>query len=1075
MKKLILFLAVFLMLSFVQAGTGSFHWQALGNVAMDGTIQSTNPSIGVGCEQISDGTACVSLTKKYLGNFDSRDSLHAVFESSGKIYYSNFNWTNNSWRTPIIISGSIANASTPSIAVGEDNKPYATFVGGSTPTKEIYFNSCAGTTTIECSSIANWLPAPENVSLTATADSFSSKIDIGPNLIPIIVWVDGTHQDDITGGGTYPNGNCTSENPVGTEQTQIHVKKRINLATWGDMKGRLSTETCGGGAGILSTYSCDGWLQEYPMNKTYIYNSDTNQAEIDSLNLGDFQRCNKLYAKKIPDIDVNKSNTVNIVFENERLGAPLDSWTVHAEWNSTNQYWAGFTETIPPIAIPQVQDIFYDYADAVQIGSPVVATSIDSNSSGHIFVGVLRTNAFPQTCINSGDPGNWTDTTDYDWLVRASQPGFNPNLPIGQRWDAFRAYLPNFEGTVECFYNNQIQQNNFRLLDTKISPNNSRTENPNHVYYSIFEKETAIQSGFDGIVREWDGHKKFNSLNKQYNTIEPLTSMDILTTSLGIGQTDGNVFLIFGLDKANDDINVTKWNKDLDSAKWIQAEDFLSIAPPGLPNVPGYTFNPCYAEDYNCSFNPITEPASTCNGINYPVQIKPTCSQTPFNLQTTDTPITTLCYQATNDKLTGFDSITTQNVDRAYCSIVEPFATVIPLSIQPGEYYFSMNIGYPKFDIGNGDEGVRNYLVRIWGDNSSILMLIPTDPAPNIITGIQQKFFSFTIPDFKVAVSTNSYVSFEATDNSVLIDRFRFDSVKPEFTEGYFTFPNFGIKNVSTNTPVVVGQDIDFSIEWQKNLFEDLTIYVCSKNDLTECKNNTLGIFYPTDELYCDPITAGSSGVDTGTSNCQFTTNEAKAHDYFIFGCTITSGLEYCTSPAIGSFKVRGEGDLDVDILAVLNVKLDPNQSTYSFDDSINVKDSEIKNYEPTAKTADITITLFNPSTGIVIEKKVFASQTIPIGTTTIGNILGTDIIFDLTSYDSPPLTEDLHSIRISLSPAPGENVLGNNSKTAQFALTRTGGPRPVAVPETNILLLPIILAIVLLIVNSNHFFKNRS
>ena len=66
----------------------------------------------------------------------------------------------------------------------------------------------------------------------------------------------------------------------------------------------------------------------------------------------------------------------------------------------------------------------------------------------------------------------------------------------------------------------------------------------------------------------------------------------------------------------------------------------------------------------------------------------------------------------------------------------------------------------------------------------------------------------------------------------------------------------------------------------------------------------------------------------------------------------------------------------------------------------------------------------------------------------------------------NPKLTEEVHSIRISISPAPGENVLGNNSKTVQFALTERG-IQSVAVPETNYLLLPIIVLIVLLIINS--------
>lgn len=1031
MKKNIILLALFLLFfSFVQAGTGSFHWQPVGvpnltdkiDVGSIGTPK--NPSIAVGCEDISTGTACTTLTRIK----DSRDSIQIVFEAGNAIYYTNFNYAANpnAWRTPIKISKLISDSVMPNIVVGNDNKPYVVW-NNNAADSEIFFTTCTKDTVQECANLSNWI-LPENVSNTPASPpdfngSFNARIGIGPNLVPIVVWVDESR--------------CNYDNK------QIHVKKRNAINDWVDMNGKTSTEMCG-------TLPCDGWILDYPSN-----------------NSKDLRQCNALgYTKKAPDIVVDNSNVAHIAFENQNLDSN-NSWIPHIQWDGSK--WVGFTENLKPSDVTSAvfDENFLNFGDLIQGGNNAIAVGIDINSSGNVFASMYR-----QNC--AFDPAT-NDSNHYQLLVRARNPGFG----LGGKWGAFNVYLPAFEGEIQCFDKLRLDlSNSFRLLDTKISSNNSRTENPNHVYYSFYARGFASPGGGGGpilgeyysIVREWDGWKKFNSLNNEVIAVVPPSGVvSSMTVSLGMGKTDGNIFLVFGVDNGNngtiEGISIAKWEKDLDSSKWIQAESTLNTAPPALPNIgvggAPYTFPSNETQEYFCSFDQVYSEA------------KPTCNKSPFNMAASLSNSRTECKQASNDIYKDNELMVTQNVDRAYCKLMEePLTLAIPPSVKEGPNYLSIILGIP-FLPTPGPAPNQSITVKVWGKNSSTFMSA-------FGLGMDEKIWeAFTLPnDLNINISRNSFISFngspdpnESSDENTFIDRYRFDKTKQPFNELSITY-FLSLDKVSTNSPIIVGGNTNFAFDWTQNSIANFKIYACSINDIAQCKTDT-------SLLYCNPIIVSTSGNANGTASCSSSQimYDAKTYDLYVFACNDSDGK--CTNPTIDSFKVIKASESGIDSLAVLNVKLSPEKSTYSFTDSINANNSEIKNYKDvdekcgTTPSCTITVALFNPTNGNEIGKKIFAGKTIPRGTTNLEAIVGENVEFNLGDYST--LTEEVHSIRISIAPAPGENVLGNNSKTTQFLLTKKGIAAPVAVPETNLMLLPIIALIVLFILNRNSFFEKRS
>jgi hypothetical protein len=1021
MKKLTLLLGIIMLTTIAQAG--SFNWQDIGETLNAGIGDAINPSIAIGCENFQTGLACTNTPQAL-----TRDSIHAVFESTGEIFYTKFDWIEHEWKTPKNISNTTRISLKPYITLDSQNNPYVVWEENTQTAneKEIYFNHCIATQSNDCTTNpqTTWI-TPENVSQTPNADSIMPDIAIGPNLIPIVAWIDGKNKDTVSSAPYGAIGGNCAGTFAGEEQTQLHVRKRTSPTKWFDMAGNPT----------------DGWINEHPNNTTQIYNSDTGLVETD--NIGDYRRCNQKFAKLFPDIDVNGTNVVHIAYENKRLGVTLASWVGHIEWDGSK--WLGGLETIPAFNnIPEQIPEFSQYADFMQIGGPVIDLAMDINSSGHIFVTAIR---------DSNRVVSAPESKRYNWILRARRPAF---IQGGGGWGAFKSYFPNYAENVQDFYEFQLDgTNTFKIVGTAISPNNLRTENRNNLYLSIgYKNYPTTGENFDAIVRAWDGHKKFNALNDVNHAFFPI-GYDILTPSIAVGETDGNLFIIYTKnDGANTNIEIKKWEKDINSSQWLQAEDFLLTSPPALPDpASGYKFPP-EDQEYYCNFS---------------TPEKPHCNEPPFNMQeiSLTTPTNTECRTASNDK-NFFIETFYQNIDKAYCKTgIEPYTLAIPPTIKDGNYFFSLGMTYPKINTDLYSRENPELKIRIWGEgiSSYLELLFET----NIITG---EWTNLTLPnEFKAIVPRNAFISFQGgtptqvippqkiNDKNVYIDRFRFDEETQEFEEiNVANFKYLGLEKISTNSPIVEGQDISFSIDWKQEGIGNFNIFVCNTDNINDCQANSFG------ELYCPPINVIPTQT-TGTDTCAQTQNTIGTYPLHVFACT--TSLTFCTNPSNDEFKVKLVGERDVDIFGVINVSL--NKNNYTFTDTINVS-TNIQNFDAVERNAELTITFLNPTTGTIIDTQVYNTTTPlqPGEITTLTNIAS----FDLTNYT---LIEDLHSIRITATLGPGENVITNNSKTTQFALTATEISSTVAVPEIHWIMIPILLIIVLLILNKNSFKKRTS
>ncbi|MDO8641549.1 MAG: hypothetical protein Q7R33_08455, partial [Nitrosarchaeum sp.] len=327
------------------------------------------------------------------------------------------------------------------------------------------------------------------------------------------------------------------------------------------------------------------------------------------------------------------------------------------------------------------------------------------------------------------------------------------------------------------------------------------------------------------VVREWDGHKKFNGLNDINYAIVPEVSHNIFTVSLGMGKTDGNLFMLYAEDQDEDgiteSIKVSKWSKDLDSSKWIQIEGTLSTAPPALPNI-GYTFPANKTEEYYCNFD------SAYSGA------KPICSSPPFNMLPINLSSRTECKQASNDLNKDTEIISTENVDRAYCKLRgEPITANIPSTTKEGEYYLSMVLGTRDFPENQINIISNPYLeIRVWG-NGGTTSISTYDAVSLIIPG---QWTKTSMPsELKVKVPQNAFISFngkpidltgDSFDENIFLDRFRLDETSQGFEEADPNiFQLIALYYINSNSTIAVGQELTLSDVLKQHYFPQFTVY----------------------------------------------------------------------------------------------------------------------------------------------------------------------------------------------------------------------------------------------------------